>query len=433
MEGREIRRQAGLLKARLPELQLAQVPDPRQPQWCRWKLPPLLRLGLAGVMAGCRSLAEVEQLSTAMTPAARGLIGIGRRVPDTTLRDAYVKVEPTALRDCLARQGLAAHRRKALTPHLLPFGMVAMDGKATAGDGWDDHYAQRQRHSSDGGASGVVRTITCCLVSAAARPCLDAVPIPAETNEMGHFATGFTELWGHYGHTGLFKLISYDAGGVSLENATLVRSKGVHYLLGLRGTQPTLLTEARRLLAHLPLTQAVAKTVDHTGTGTETRYLFITEEMAGYLDWVHLKTVIRVHSEKRDREGRLIEQKPDEVERYYLCSLPRGRLTDDAWLYLIRLHWGVENGCHNTWDKFFREDEHPWIETDPQGMLVVMLLRRMAYNILTLYRGVTLRSEEKRATPWRELIRQLYAMLLQLTRAHLSGLRARPVSADAMA
>ncbi len=43
-----------------------------------------------------------------------------------------------------------------------------------------------------------------------------------------------------------------------------------------------------------------------------------------------------------------------------------------------------------------REDEHPWIETDPQGMLVVMLLRRMGYSLLTPYRYVTLRSEEHR-------------------------------------
>jgi hypothetical protein len=252
MEAREIRRLAGLLHARLPELRLSAVPDPRQPQWCHWKLPALLRLGVAGVMAGGRSLADLEQLSAEMSPSARGLLGLTRRVPDTTLRDAYVKVDPTHLRDGLERQCLAALRRKALAPDRLPFGMVAMDGKATAGDGWDHHYAQKQTHSSDGGASGVVRTITCCLVSAVARPCLDAVPIPAATNEMGHFATAFTELWARYGHTGLFKLISYDAGGASLDNATLVRGKGVHYLFGLRGTQPTLRAEAERLLGGLP-------------------------------------------------------------------------------------------------------------------------------------------------------------------------------------
>ena len=433
MEAREIRRHVGLLHARLPELRLAEVPDPRQPPWCRWRLAPLLRLGSVGGLTGCRSLADVEKLTAEMAPSARRLLGLTRRVPDTTLRDAYVKVDPTALRARLGRQCLAAQRRKALAPHLLPFGVVAMDGKATAGDGWDDHYAQKQTHSSGPGASGVVRTITCCLVSTPARPCLDAVPIPAATNEMGHFATAFTELWARYCRSGLFKLISYDAGGASLENATLVRSKGVHYLLGLRGTQPTLLAEARRLLAAVPVTQAVATTVDKTGTGTETRSLFITEEMASYLEWEHLRTVVRVHSEKRDLEGRLVAQKPDETDRYYLCSLPRARLTDDAWLYLVRCHWGVENGCHNTWDKFFREDDHPWIETHPQGMLVVMLLRRLAYNLLTLYRSVTLRSEDQRTTAWRDLMRHLYNMLMAVTPAHLTGLRARPVPTDAMA
>jgi hypothetical protein len=44
-------------------------------------------------------------------------------------------------------------------------------------------------------------------------------------------------------------------------------------------------------------------------------------------------------------------------------------------------------------------------------MLVVMLLRRMAYNLLTLYRSVTLRAADKRAIPWRDLMRQIYNLL----------------------
>jgi len=343
MQGRELRRHAGLIQARFAELRLAEVPDPRQPQWCRWRLPVLLRVGLAALMAGGRSLAEVERLTTKLTAAARRRLGRTRRVPDTTLRDAYGKLDPASLRPLLAQQCLAAHRRHALAPHLLPCGVVAMDGKATAGDGWDMHYAQKQTHSSDGGASGVVRTITCCLVSSPARPCLDAIPVPAETNEMGHFKLAFSQLWARFCRTGLFKLITGDAGECSLDNATHVRQHGVHYFFGLKGTQPTLLAEARRLLADLPLAKAVAKTVDKVGAGTVTRYLFITEEMARFLDWEHLRTVVRVHTEKRDAEGRLLPLKPDDQNRYYLSSLPRARLTDDAWLYLVRLHWGVES------------------------------------------------------------------------------------------
>jgi hypothetical protein len=123
--------------------------------------------------------------------------------------------------------------------------------------------------------------------------------------------------------------------------------------------------------------------------------------------------------------------KPEQQNRYYLCSLPRGRLTDDAWLELIRRHWGVENGCHKTSDQQFREDAHPWIDTDPQGMLVVLLLRRLAYNLLALYRSVTLRAEERRATPWLDLMAALYAAMLKLSPAHLRGLRTRVIAATA--
>jgi hypothetical protein len=40
------------------------------------------------MLAGAKSLAEVEGLSTRMSTPVRRLFGIQRRVPDTTLRDA---------------------------------------------------------------------------------------------------------------------------------------------------------------------------------------------------------------------------------------------------------------------------------------------------------------------------------------------------------
>ena len=38
----------------------------------------------------------------------------------------------------------------------------------------------------------------------------------------------------------------------------------------------------------------------------------------------------------------------------------------------------MENQCHGTWDTVFEEDDRPWIKNEPQGTLVVMLLRRVA-------------------------------------------------------
>jgi hypothetical protein len=424
-DGRLTRRVAGVLAARLPELQLDEVPDPRDERGRKWRLATMLEATATGIMAGCQSLADVEHLTDEMSLPMRRQLGIARRLPDTTLRDAVVAVDPQELRRPLWRQAKAAQRRKALEPFLLPFGVVAMDGKGTAATAWDGQYAQRQPHSSSLGASGIVRTMTCTLVSSRVKVCLDAVPIPAATNEMGHFAAAFTSLWAVYGGCELFKLVTYDSGGASKANADLVHGHGLHYLLRLDAQQPTLYREARRLLHHLPVSAAVQFTEDQTGTGTERRYLFLTEEMAGYYGWQHLQTVVRVHSVKRDRDGNLISQPAHQQDRYYLCSLPRGRLNYEQWLYLVRQHWGVENGTHNLLDKFLDEDKHPFIEADPQGMLNVMLLRRMALNALALFRGVTQRDEVKRLTPWRDVIRWVYNTLIAATERHLEGLRSR--------
>jgi hypothetical protein len=424
-DGRLTRRVAGVLSTRLPELQLQGVPDPRHERGRKWSLATLLRATTAGIMAGCQSLADVEHLTDEMSLPMRRQLRIARRLPDTTLRDALVAVDPQELRRPLWCQAKAAQRRKALEPFRLPFGVVAMDGKGTAATAWDDEYAQRQPHSVGLGASGIVRTMTCTLVSSRVKVCLDAIPIPADTNEMGHFAAAFTSLWAVFGACELFQLVSYDSGGASKANADLVRQYGVHYLLRLDAQQPTLFREARRLLGQLPVNAAVAMTEDQTGTGTERRYLFVTEEMAGYYDWEHLHMVVRVHSVKRDRDGHLITQPAHQQDRYYLCSLPRARLSNDQWLYLIRQHWGVENGTHNLLDKFLDEDTHPFIEADPRGMLNVMLLRRMGLNALALFRSVTQRDDATRQTPWRDVIRWFYNTMIAATERHLEGLRTR--------
>ena len=101
-------------------------------------------------------------------------------------------------------------------------------------------------------------------------------------------------------------------------------------------------------------------------------------------------------------------------------------LNKEQWLYLIRQHWCVENQCHQTWDKIFREDDHPWIENNPQGTLVVMLLRRMAYNLLALFRSVSQRSEQRRQTPWKDIMRWLYIALIIVDKSQIATLRQRP-------
>ena len=72
-----------------------------------------------------------------------------------------------------------------------------------------------------------------------------------------------------------------------------------------------------------------------------------------------------------------------------------------------------------------REDDRPWIDADAQGAMVIMLLRRIAYNILTLLREVTRRPADRRGPAWRDLCRWFYNALIAATVAQLVGLRKR--------
>ena len=402
---------------------MGEVADPRGRHGRRWPLRTLLTAVVLGVAAGCKSLLHTEALTDELSPAVRQRLGLLRRVPDTTMRQALVQIAPSQLRRSLWAQVKAAFRRKALAPVGLPFGVMSVDGKSSTSPTSDGRYAQRQEHSEGGGSSGLVRTMTFSLVSSAAKVCLDAVPIPPATNEMGHFQTALRSMLKGLGRCRPFRLVTYDAGACSEANARAIRGENLDYLLALNEAQPTLYLEAQRLLA--AATKVAAETVDVLANDcTVTRRLYWTGEMAGYLDWTHLTTVLRVESVKEVR-GEIVAQE----SRYFLSSLVPGALTGKQWLRVVRSHWAVENNCHHTWDAVFREDDHPWIEKDPQGMVVVMLLRRIAYNLLALFRAVTQRSEERRQTPWRDLLRWLNQAVLAATEDDLSGLRVREAAA----
>jgi predicted transposase YbfD/YdcC len=410
------RRMVGFLNARLPDLQLQTVPDARDPRWVKWRMATVLRVLIVSMTAGCVSLLQAEALTQDMSADMRRALKILRRIPDTTLRTIAAALDPDDIRPVMHHQIRAAHRRKALEPDELPFNTVMLDGKNTAIPSCDDYFAQRQ--SQDGGLVGILRTMTCSLVTTAAQPCIDAFPIPAQTNEMGVFSSCVDSLVRTYGSIDLFRMVAADAGNCSESNARHARGHGLHYLFSLKGNQPTLEAEAQRLLGDQQ--HALASTEDWQGNGLRVvRRLYLTEQIAGF-QWDHLKTVLRVES-RSYAHGRLTASE----DRYLVSSLPSERLTPAKWLRLIRLMWGVENAVHCTLDKSMREDEHPWIESNPRGALVLALLRRIAYNLLTLFRSVTLRAEHTRAAPWKSVMRWIELALLTAGPSDVDRLRPR--------
>jgi predicted transposase YbfD/YdcC len=403
---------------RLGEARLDEIVDPRDARGRRWALPALLSGTLVGLMAGCRSLKAVEELTDELTLPVRRTLGIARRIPDTTLHDALSMLAPDDLRPVLHRATRAARRRKALDPEGLPFGVVALDGKDTVVPACDDFFAQRQTHDEDAPLAGAVRTVTATLVSASARPVIDVTSIPASTNEMGIFEPALDALMATYSRSDLFRLVTYDAGACSKDNAQAVRKHGLHYLFGLKVSQPTLYNEAALWLGSRPSGEADAATSDVHGDETVMRRLYVGEATAAPEGWDHLRTVLRVEMETFDAEGTRIKHE----NRYFVSSLPRSRLTDAQWLLLVRRHWGVETS-HQILDVAFEEDDHPWIVQNPRATVVVMVLRRIAYTLLALWRYVTLRGESQRNQTWREVMRAVELAVIKANAGVLAGLR----------
>jgi hypothetical protein len=375
------------------------------------------------MLAGARSLADVENQSERLSRPVRRLLGLRRRVADTTLRDALCSLEPDELRKPLHALVRAAQRRKALEPDELPFGVVSLDGKHCSLPSSDDHYAQRQTADENGCLTGVLRTVTATLTSISAQPIIDVTAIPAHTNEMGIFQLALDRLCQAFAGRDLFQLITYDAGACSKANARAVRDRDLHYLFVLKSSQLSLYQEAQLWLGGRTAETADATREDFQRGQRVVRRLYLGPATDAPEGWDHLRTVVRVHCETFDASGNLVSSD----NRYLVSSLPRCRLTPEHWLLVIRRHWGVETS-HQILDGAFAEDDHPWITTNPRGALAVAILRRVAYTLATLFRSVTQRSDERRHIPWKLLLLDIWTALLTTNEDQIRGLRLRPSS-----
>ena len=417
----------GLLHARMPELDLDAVADPRAREG-RWSLAQILRGTLVGLMAGCKGLWEAEQLTANLSVAARRQLGLKRRLADTTMRDALCKVSLDELRAVLHRAVHAAWRRKSLRS-TLPIQVVALDGKVTALPCLNQRFVQTQ-HPEIGAPYGLVRTMTAALVTAPGRPCIDAIPIATDTNEVGHLQAALKSLLATYGS--LFDVVSYDAGGFSRANADAVVAAGKDYLFALKDEHRTMCRLADEVLSFEPVLHRTEDVLDNATVVVRTLALVRADPSWSYGDgkkpheslWLHARAFLRVEYVKV-KHGVIVERD----ERMYVTSLDPKRLTPAEWLLLVRSHWGVENNNHHTLDAVFREDERPWIEADANGMLAVLLLRRIAYTLLALFRSVTLRSDDARATRWRALLAWVRDALVAAAPEHTMNLRVREVCA----
>jgi hypothetical protein len=396
-----------------PAYRWGDLSDPRARRGRRWPcLSELVNAAFLGLLAGCATLREVEGMTDDMGPAGRKYVS--RRVPDTTLWALLPRLSVPELRAKLQNQVRAAWRSKSLRPVGLPCGLVVIDGKGIGALEHDAHgTAQKAHRAHDGTPYWLARMLRAVLTSAEAAPCIDQMPIGAKTNEIGCVGAFFDGLMVAYGAGDLFEIVSVDAGIVSLAFAGQIHEANKAYVMAIKGNQPELLAEAKRLLDPRQDPDAVTDWEPYKGKQIQRR-LYRTAEMAGYHDWSHLRQTWLVVQETRHPDGNV-----DIERRYFVTSVPSGRLSPAQILTVVRRHWGVENDCFWTLDMQWAEDSVPWCSSG-RAVEVVSWLRLMAYNFLQAARRQHLRPrlpDGKRAglAPWRRIfawVRQAWQLEL---------------------
>lgn len=376
------------------------VTDPRQKKGQRWKFKTLMQSLLFGFLTNRSSLRNVETMTE---------IGFDKRVPDSTLYDLVGKFEAqdvADLRTQLHAQIKSEERSKSLEPVGLPCGVAAVDNK-TLWSGTPEEAkdpAAQVVHPKGRPPYATVRAVRTALISAASKPAIDQVVIPARTNEGGVFPEVLTVLEANY--SALIEVYSMDAGFCSRTNGDRIAEARKGYIFGLKGNQPELFKEAERLLGSQ--TAPEISTDWERYQGDSIRYhLYRTAEMEGYHEWSHLKQVWRIEKE-------IIRGKTGFVEcenHYYATNLDWNRFKPEQILLVVRSHWGIENNCNWTMDVIWDEDTKVWCGQG-LGIQILGLLRLMAYNLVSHLRCRYLRQRDQGAAAKRRWKEWCDAMLL---------------------
>ncbi len=338
---------AGLLSV------LAQVPDPRKPRGVRHRLATVLGLAVCAVLAGARSYVAIAEWAADADVATRSDLGVGPVVAsETTFRRMLQALDADALDDVV---GAWAGRRTSPPPGGRR--RVAVDGKTLRGS---TAHGEPGRHllAAFDHTHGVV---------------LGQVDVATKTNEIPLFS----RLLDRIELTGA--VVTADALHAQRAHAHyLVAERGAHYLLTVKGNQPTLHAQ----LAALPWGEVpVGDDSRDRGHGrVERRTLKVTAVAAG-LGFPHAAQAVQVIRRRRPLNATKGQRWSTETV-YAVTSLTATDASPAELADIIRGHWGIEDRLHWVRDLTYDEDRSH-VRTG-NGPRVMASLRNLAITILRL-------------------------------------------------
>jgi len=369
------------------------VEDPRRYRR-KWGFDHLLKVVAEALVSGCQSLREVERLTDAS----------GVRIPDTTLHDILVKIDPTPLADELAKGVKEANRCHELDNKELPFRLTIIDGKCLSDTTYEvDTFSIRR--TQKGCRKYVQHAIRAFHGSSTVKLLMGQERIPQGTNEKGVFPVFLKKLVRLYGRTNLLEVFSFDAGFTSIANAKAVVESGYDYVFALK--DPRVHPITRQAMELLGLRTEADKVESEDVNGRRiVRKLYRCKAVA-VKGWSHVQEFWRIQKEiTHVKSGKTTIE-----EHYYATSLAPSRLSHSQVLKTVRTHWSIENNANWVLDVAWKEDSRPWCN---QALELVSLMRMIAYNIVARFRSRRTKQVLIRSCPWEQTLYFIKTVLFPL-------------------
>jgi predicted transposase YbfD/YdcC len=329
---------------------LAGVADPRARRGVRHRLVTILGLAVCAVLAGARSFTAIAEWAADTDGVTLAQLGAAGAVPcESTIRRTLQRLDAD---DSGRRAGAWAQQRTMPPPGRRR--LVAVDGKTLRGSASGADPGQHLL-AAPGHARGVV---------------LGQVDVQAKTNEIPMLPV----LLDRTGLAGA--IVTADAMHAQREHARyLVAQRGAHYILTVKGNQPSLHAQ----LKALPW-RDVPVTSDTCGRGhgrRERRTLKVTAVAAG-LAFPHAAQAIQIVRRRRS----LTSSRWSTETVYAITSLTAAQASPAQLAAALRGHWAIEDRLHWVRDVTYGEDLSQ-VRT-ASGPRVMATLRNLAITILRL-------------------------------------------------
>jgi predicted transposase YbfD/YdcC len=329
------------------------LPDPRTTTAnSRHALVDILTIAVCAIIGGANGWEQIAEYGRRKEPFFRRFLVLANGIPshDTFYR-VFTRLRPAAFAERFATWMAAACEGTGLIP-------IAIDGKS----------ARRAKRGN--AATGCLSVVSAWATEN--RLTLGQVVVPDGTNEIGVIP----ELLAALDLAGA--IVTIDAAGCQTENARLIRQGGGHYLLAVKGNQPTLEAAVGAVFAAADAVGFDGIRFDHHTT-TEAGHGRREERSASVIydpeglppEWPDAAAVMSVLRE------RTVDGVTTTAAHYYLSSHAGSA---EAMAGFLRGHWGIENGLHWVLDVAFREDESRTSDLNAGANLA--MLRRVAVSLL---------------------------------------------------